>query len=509
MKWLNAVLKTAFNRHMRKVQRAVEQPIEAQATVWKQLLRQGASTQWGKQHGLAIGHSLDQVKDRLPVQSYESLYPWIKRMLHGESNVLCPGKVQQFSRSSGTTSQQSKYLPVPSQNLKQCHLKGPHDAVAVWIHNHPQTRLFDDSKAIVMGGSIDLFDAKAKTQVGDVSALMLQNSPFYGASFITPDIPTALLANWEEKIERIAQIALHQNICSLSGVPTWTLVLLRRLLELSGKKDLSEVFPRLEIYNHGGVDFAPYRSQFEALFPNHPIEYRNNYNASEGFFATQFSKEDTGMHLLVDNGVFYEFIPKEDWEAEHPKTLSLEEVEVGVDYALVISTNAGLWRYKIGDTLQFTQLNPYQIQLTGRTQQFINVFGEEVMVWNAEQALQETCALLEASVSNFTVAPIFMEQAVAKGGHEWAIEFEKFPKDISQFQTLLDQQLQWVNSDYQAKRQHNLALQELQLQVVPKGTFHNWLRHHNKYGGQHKVPRLSNKRHILEEILALSNGILQ
>lgn len=509
MKWLNAVLKTAFNRHMKKVQRAVERPHEAQANVWKQLLRQGSSTQWGKKYGLTAKQSLDQVKERLPVQSYESLYPWIKRMLYGEKNVLCPGKVQQFSRSSGTTNQHSKYLPVPLQNLKKCHLKGPHDAVAVWIHNHPTSRLFDNCRAIIMGGSIDLFDASARTQVGDVSALMLQNSPFYGAYFITPDIPTALLADWEKKIERIAQIALHQNIGSLSGVPTWTLVLLRRLLELSGRDNLSEVFPNLEVYNHGGVDFSPYREQFEALFPNHPIQYRNNYNASEGFFATQFFEKDSGMHLLMDNGVFYEFIPKEDWDVENPRTLSLESVEIGVDYALVISTNAGLWRYRIGDTLQFTALNPYQIQITGRTKQFINVFGEEVMVWNVEQALQQTCQALEAHVSDFTVAPIFMEQQKAKGGHEWVIEFERFPKNITHFQTLLDQNLQAVNSDYQAKRQNNLALQELRLNVVPKGTFHSWLRQNNKYGGQHKVPRLSSKRQILEEILALADDIIR
>ncbi|MGH1338167.1 MAG: GH3 auxin-responsive promoter family protein [Aureispira sp.] len=508
MKWLNAVLKTAFNRHMKKVQHAIEHPQETQANVWKQLLRQGARTQWGKAHGLAIGQSLEQVKERVPVQSYESLYPSIQRMLHGESNVLCPGKVRQFSRSSGTTSQRSKYLPVPIQNLKGCHLRGLHDTVAVWIHNNPHSCLFHNRRSIVMGGSIELFDAQAKTQVGDVSALMVDNSPFYGAPFITPDVSTALLANWEEKIERIANIAVHQNIGSLSGVPTWTLVLLRRLLELSGKDNLSEVFPNLEVYNHGGVDFAPYRSQFEALFPNHPIGYRNNYNASEGFFATQFLKEDSGMHLLVDNGVFYEFIPREDWQAEHPRTLSLEEVEVGVDYALVVSTNAGLWRYKIGDTLQFTARSPYQIKITGRTQQYINVFGEEVMVWNAEQALHKTCQVLDARISDFTVAPIFMQHQTAKGGHEWAIEFEQFPKDITRFQTLLDQHLQMVNSDYHAKRQHNLALQELHLNVVPKGTFHRWLRQHNKYGGQHKVPRLSNKRQVLEEILALSNGIL-
>ncbi len=508
MKWLNAVLKTAFNRHVKKVQQAVEQPHDAQAQVWQQLLRQGAPTQWGKTHGLALGQSFDQVRERLPVQSYESLYPWIERMLHGEKNVLCPGKVKQFSRSSGTTAQRSKYLPAPLQNIKHCHLRGPHDTVAIWIHNNPQSRLFDNSRAIAMGGSIDWFDTKAGTQVGDISALMLKSSPFYGAPFITPDIPTALLADWEEKIERIANIALHQNISSLSGVPTWTLVLLKRMLALSGKDNLSQVFPRLEVYNHGGVDFSPYRTQFEALFPDHPVAYRNNYNASEGFFAAQFSEADKGMTLLVNNAIFYEFIPKEDWEAEYPKTLLLEQVEVDVDYAIVISTNAGLWRYKIGDTIRFTQLHPYQIQVTGRTQQYINVFGEEVMVWNAEQALQQTCQALSVSVNDFTVAPIFMEQQNAKGGHEWAVEFEQFPKDIALFQQLLDQHLQAVNSDYQAKRQKDIALQELRLHAVPKGTFHSWLRRNNKYGGQHKVPRLSNKRHVLEEILALSAGIL-
>jgi len=352
-----------------------------------------------------------------------------------------------------------------------------------------------------MGGEVRIFDEKAKTFMGDVSAIMLKHLPFYAVHFLTPNIPTALLPDWEEKIERIAKVAVHENISNLSGVPTWTLVLLRRILELSKKDNLSEVFPNFELYAHGGVDFAPYRSQFEALFPGNKVQYRNTYNASEGFFATQFSEKDKGMQVLLGNGVFYEFVPMSELHKKDPKTYTIGEVQTGVNYALLISTSAGLWRYLIGDTVQFTSTFPHQIQITGRTKQFINVFGEEVMVWNAEKALANTCQQMQAQIAEYTVAPIFLSNQ-NKGGHEWLIEFQEAPRNLSQFKQLLDQNLQRLNSDYEAKRYKNIALQELELNVVPQGSFHKWLRSKGKYGGQNKVPRLSNERQYLEEILA-------
>lgn len=501
MKWLNAVIKTGFNLNLRKVQKAVENPALTQQKVFEELIRQSSKTTFGQQYDFASIPSLDSFQERVPVHTYEDIKPYIERMMRGEPNILVSGKVNYFSRSSGTTSNKSKYIPVPYQNLKHCHLKGAHDAVSIWFHNYPKSKLFDASRAIIMGGEVGLFNKQAQTYMGDVSAIMLKHLPFYAVYFLTPNIPTALLPDWEEKIERIAQVAVHENISNLSGVPTWTLVLLRRILELSGKDNLSEVFPNFELYAHGGVDFAPYRSQFETLFPDNKVQYRNTYNASEGFFATQFSEQDEGMQVLLGNGVFYEFVPMDQLQKKYPKTYTIENVEIGVNYAILISTNAGLWRYLIGDTVQFTSTYPHHLQITGRTKQFINVFGEEVMVWNAEKALANTCQQTQAQIAEYTVAPIFLSNQ-NKGGHEWLVEFQEAPRNLAQFKQLLDKNLQQLNSDYEAKRYKNIALQELKLNVVPQGSFHNWLRSKGKYGGQNKVPRLSNQRQYLEEILA-------
>ena len=506
MKWLNAMLKIAFAQHMKSVRRNLEAPIAAQQQVLKTLLTLARPTAWGQHYQLHPGLHVRQLRERVPVQRYEQVQPWIERMLQGETNVLCPGKVTYFSRSSGTTGQRSKYLPVPQRNLRGCHLKGGHDALAIWFDQNPDSRLFDGRRSIIMGGALTPHHQQAKTYVGDVSAIMVRHIPFYGASFVTPSISTALMAHWEEKIARIAQVALQQRISNLSGVPTWTLVLLQKMLEESGADNCSEILPDLELYAHGGVDFTPYRRQFDALFPEGAPAYRNTYNASEGFFATQYAEGDEDMVLLCNNGVYYEFIPRHAWNDEHPVAIPLSEVSVGEDYALVISTTAGLWRYAIGDTIRFTSTQPYRIQITGRTQQYINVFGEEVMVWNADQALDQTCQQLGATIANYTVAPVYMGSKGLQGGHQWLVEFDHPPQDFKKFQQYLDQQLQRINSDYQAKRQHNLALHELTLTPVPGGTFHRWLRAQGKYGGQHKIPRLSNERHTLEAILAHSQN---
>jgi len=501
MKWLNAVIKRAFDVHMRKVLRDMQQPEATQERVFQQLLKLGNKTEFGKKYDLASIHSVSEFQQRVPVHSYEDIKPDILRMMKGERNILCPGKVTYFSRSSGTTNNKSKYIPVPKVNLQNCHLKGAHDAVATWLHHNPKSKLFDAGRTIIMGGDVSIFDQSAKTYMGDVSAIMVKHLPFYADYFLTPDIPTALLSDWEEKIEKIARVAVHQNINNLGGVPPWTLVLLRRILELSGKDNLSEVFPNFELYSHGGVDFEPYRSQFEELFPTGNVQYRNTYNASEGFFATQLTAEDAGMQLLLGNGVFYEFVPMEELNKKHPQACTIKDVEMGVNYVILISSNAGLWRYMIGDTVQFSSLFPHQIQITGRTKQFINVFGEEVMVWNAEKALVNTCRETQAQVSEYTVAPIFISPE-NKGGHEWLIEFKQAPPNLAQFQSLLDKNLQQLNSDYEAKRYKDIALKELELHTVPQGSFHNWLKSKGKYGGQNKVPRLSNKRKYVEEILA-------
>ncbi len=501
MKWLNKIIKLAFSRHMQQVLQDMQQPDAVQQKIFDQLIRSSSGTEFGKKYDFASIRSVSEFQRRVPLHSYEDLKKDIQRMMRGESNILCPGKVRHFSRSSGTTNEKSKYIPVPDVNLKDCHLKGAHDAVAMWLHNNPESKIFDAGRAIIMGGEIGVYDQLANTLMGDVSAIMVQHLPFYANWFLTPDIPTALIPDWEEKIEKIARVAMKQNITNLSGVPTWTLVLFRRILELSGKSNLSEVFPNFEVYLHGGVNFEPYRSQFEDLFPAGKVEFRNTYNASEGFFATQFAKEDEGMQLLSGNGVFYEFVEMDQLSEKFPKSCTIGEVQKNTNYAVVISSNAGLWRYLIGDTVEFTSTYPHQIQITGRTQQYINVFGEEVMVSNTEKALVNTCRQLQAQICEYTVAPVFLTSD-NKGCHEWLVEFEKEPQNLEQFKQLLDRNLQQINSDYEAKRFKSIALKELELKSLPKGSFYNWLRQKGKFGGQNKVPRLSNERQYLEEILA-------
>ena len=501
MKWLNAIIKKAFRRHMHKVLRDMHKPEDAQEQTFTELIKTSSNTEFGKLYDFNSIKSISTFQERVPIHSYEDLKPYIQRMMLGNENILYPGKITHFSRSSGTTSNKSKYIPVSNENLKKCHLKGAHDAVAIWLHNNPKSKLFDAGRSIIMGGELSIFDRSARTIAGDISAIMLKFLPFYANYFLTPDIPTALLPDWEEKIEKIAKVVVNQNVNNLSGVPTWTLVLLRRILEFSGKDNLSEVFPNFELYSHGGINFEPYRAQFEELFPNTNVQYRNTYNASEGFFATQFLKNDSGMQLLLGNGIFYEFVPMDQLQEKFPKTYTIENVKANTTYAIVISTNAGLWRYMIGDTIKFTSLHPHQIEVTGRTQQFINVFGEEIMVWNTEKALVNTCKELKAQICEYTVAPIFVSSN-NKGGHEWLVEFKKAPENLEQFKHLLDQNLQLLNSDYQAKRFKDIALKELHLHKLPKGSFHNWLKSKGKYGGQNKVPRLCNERHYVEEILA-------
>ncbi len=500
MKWTNTVIKMASTWNIKRVRQYTDSPLLTQQQVFDYLIDAAKSTQFGKEHHFVSIRNYADFQRQIPIRTYEQMQPYIASMMQGKKDVLWRGQIKWFARSSGTTAAKSKYIPVSIENLKQCHLQGGHDMMANWYQSYPNTTMFStDSKAILMGGEINTFDAQVPTYVGDVSAIMIQQMPIYAKYFLTPDVATSLLPDWEIKLERIAQTALHQNITNISGVPTWTLLLFRRILELSGKDNLSEVYPNFELYSHGGVSFEPYRSQFQALFPAGNVQYRNAYNASEGFFAGQMQPDAQGMQLMLGNGVFFEFVPLDNLLDENPTAYTLADVQLDTQYALVISTNAGLWRYLIGDTVRFTSLFPHHIEITGRTAQAINVFGEEVMVWNTDQALSKTCQLLDAKIADYTVAPIFMEQG--KGGHEWAVEFEQRPKDLAQFAQVLDESLQAINSDYAAKRYKNMALQSLVLQAVPSGTFGRWLKGKGKFGGQHKVPRLSTTRTIIEELL--------
>ena len=377
--------------------------------------------------------------------------------------------------------------------------------MTIYYHNRPDARQFE-LKSIVMGGSLSKFEHYPKTTIGDVSAIIIDNMPSVAKPFYIPDFETALMAEWEEKLEKTAQIASREpNVVLIGGVPTWTVVLLRRILEITGKKNMLEVWPNFQVYTHGGVSFTPYKKQFEAFFPSDKVDYQEIYNASEGFFAVQNDFSTPDMLLLLDNGVYYEFLPMSEWQKKAPKAIPLSEVEVGKNYALVISTNGGLWRYTPGDTIIFTSTNPYKIKVTGRTKQFVNAFGEEVMVENTDRALAMTCAKMNVTVAEYTVGPVYF-RGDGKGGHEWIIEFEQPPVSLTAFNQLLDENLQKVNSDYEAKRYHDIALTQLRLRQAPPGTFHRWMAARGKLGGQYKVPRLANHRKYVDEILDFMMG---
>ncbi len=501
-KLVNQVFRWYLQQRYKDLQRTIQHPAETQQALLRQLIEATKHTEWGKSYNYRSIRTPEDFAAQVPLQDYDSLKPYIRRMMHGEKDVLWGGQVRWFSKSSGTTSDKSKFIPVSTQNFKECHIRGTWDTMTLFYHNRPDARQFE-LKSMVMGGSLAKFEPYPNTLVGDVSAIMIQHMPVIGRPFYTPDRKTALLSEWETKLELLAQSAINEpNVVMIGGVPTWTVVLFRRMLELTGKKNILEIWPNFQVYIHGGVSFMPYKKQFEEFFPSEHVSYQEIYNASEGYFAVQDDFKVEDMLLLLNNGVYYEFLPMEEWDKEYPKAVPLWEVKAGKNYAMVISTNSGLWRYTPGDTVIFTSTNPYKIRITGRTKQFVNAFGEEVMVENTDKALAETCGQLDAIVTDYTVAPIYFS-GTGKGGHEWLIEFEKPPHDLDHFTTKLDINLQKLNSDYEAKRYRSMALERLRLRPVPHGTFLSWLRSKGKLGGQHKVPRLANHRKYVEEILGL------
>jgi hypothetical protein len=488
-----------YKHRQRHIEQMMREPHRLQESLRQSLLYSAEQTEWGKQYQFKDIRSADAFAQRLPVQDYEAFKPDIERMMRGEKDVLWHGQTKWFSKSSGTTNDKSKYIPITKENLKDCHIKGTWDTMTMMYHHNPNSQCFRD-KTVLMGGSHYAFDAFPETRIGDVSAIMIEHMPRIARPFFTPDFETALLPNFEEKLNRLVELLPKERLVMLGGVPTWTVVLFNKILEHTGKNNLLEIWPDLEAYVHGGVSFSPYREQFKAFIPKADFVYQEIYNASEGFFAIQNDMNEDGMLLLVDNGVYYEFVPFEYWNTEFPRTIGLADVEKGKHYALVITTNSGLWRYMTGDTVMFTSTMPYKIKITGRTKQFVNAFGEEVMVANTDQALEDTCKTLNVAVSEYTVAPIYFS-GKGKGGHEWLIEFDRQPADLEQFKTVLDQNLQRINSDYEAKRHKNIALDRLCARILPKGTFHHWLRSKGKFGGQNKVPRLANHRQYVDDIL--------
>jgi len=490
-----------FTREVARIQSVADNPLDAQERMFNYLVQTAKDTRWGRQFDYASVRTFADYQNRFPVQDYEFFKTEIEEIMRGEENVLWPGVTSWFAKSSGTTSDKSKFIPVTKVSLDDCHYKGGRDLLAIYLNNHPESKLFT-GKGLVMGGSHQVNQLNEFSRYGDVSAVMMQNMPIFAQIVKTPNLSIALMSEWEEKIEKMAQYTVRQNVTHIAGVPTWTVVLIRRLFEMTGKSNLRHIWPNLELYIHGGVSFKPYREQFHQLIQGEDMNYLETYNASEGFFAFQDRLHADDMLLLPDNGIFYEFIPVEEFNKEYPNTLSLAEVEAGKNYGLVISTNAGLWRYKVGDTIRFTSTRPYRIQVSGRIKHFINAFGEEVIVDNSDEAIHRACQATGAIIKDYTAAPIYFSGG-GKGGHEWVIEFEKQPDDLKAFVGVLDATLQAINSDYEAKRYKNIALEMPVVHVAPEGTFYNWLKSKGKLGGQHKVPRLSNDRNYIEEIIAM------
>lgn len=491
-----------FNPRRKEIEKYYTKAEEIQNGVFRKLINSASNTEWGKKHNYASIRNYSDFS-KVPVQTYEDVKEYIDRMRHGEENLLWPGRVRWYAKSSGTTNDKSKFIPVSADGLKNIHYRGGTDAVALYLGINPESRFFS-GKGLILGGSHSPNYNLKDSLVGDLSAILIQNVNPLVNLIRVPSKEIALLSEFEEKVERIASSTIHKNVTNISGVPSWMLAVIKRILEKTGAKTLDEIWPNLEVFFHGGVCFTPYREQYKSLIKSEKMHYMETYNASEGFFGLQNDLTDPAMMLMIDYDVFYEFIPLEELENENPTIVPLWGVEVGKNYAIVISTSCGLWRYILGDTVKFTQKDPYKFIISGRTKHFINAFGEELMVDNAEKGLQIACRETGAQVLEYSAAPVFMD-ANAKCRHQWLIEFSKMPDSIEKFRDILDKSLQEINSDYEAKRHKDITLQKLEIIVARPNLFHDWLKQKGKLGGQHKVPRLSNNRDHIDEMLSLNN----
>ncbi|MCB9063584.1 MAG: GH3 auxin-responsive promoter family protein [Chitinophagales bacterium] len=499
MSIISPALKGYFKLRASAIDNFMLNPIDTQKQVFNHIIGSGQFTEYGKKYDFAHINRIEEYKKNVPITDYDNLKPYIERILEGEQNILWPSPINWFAKSSGTTSDRSKFIPISKESLDDNHFKAGKDVFAMYFRQFPQSN-FMSGKCLVIGGSHQINQLNADSFYGDLSAVMLQNLPLYGQLVRTPELSIALMAEWEEKIEKIAHNTIHEKVTYIAGVPTWTIVLLKRILEISGANNISEVWPDLEVYVHGGVSFTPYKEQFNNFIPSDRMRYVETYNASEGFFAAQDDVTRDDMLLFLNHGIYYEFMPMEEWGKDHPETLSLKEVELNKNYALVLNTNGGLWRYVVGDTIQFTSIAPYRIKVTGRLKHYINAFGEEVIVDNTDQAIAAACHATGAVVNDYTAAPVYMTEG-SNGAHEWIIEFEYLPCSLEEFTTRLDAELKKINSDYDAKRHKDIALRMPIVHRMPKNGFNRWLKGKGKLGGQHKVPRLSNERKYLEEIM--------
>ena len=497
-----------FCPRQKELEKHYTEPEKLQAAVLSYLVDKGRDTEYGRAHTFENIKGYDDFAKNVPVNTYEELKGDIDRMRHGETNVLWPGLVRWYAKSSGTTNDKSKFIPVSGAGLHNIHYKGGADVVAFYLRNHPESRLFD-GKSLILGGSHSPNYNVEGSLVGDLSAILIENiNPLVNMLFRVPKKRTALLSDFELKRDRIAHECLDQNVTNISGVPSWMLSVLVRVLEVSGKKHIEDVWPNLEVFFHGGIAFTPYRKQYEEIITSPKMHYMETYNASEGFFGIQDDPKDHSMLLMLDYGVFYEFIPLEDVGKPDAVAIPLEAVETGKNYAMVITTSCGLWRYMIGDTVSFTSTKPYKFIITGRTKYFINAFGEELIQDNAEKGLAYACEQTGAQILEYTAAPVYMDEN-AKCRHQWLIEFSKDPDDMKKFADCLDSKLQEVNSDYEAKRFHDVTLQHLEVVKAKPHLFEEWLKSKGKLGGQHKVPRLSNSRKNMDELLELNGNYQQ
>ena len=502
LRLFNAVFGQYLRWRVPRLERTRTRPHEFQERWLDSLLIHGRHTSFGDEHGLRDVRSYDAFRQNVPIRSYDAHAPYIHRMLDGETSVLWPGFVKWFSKSSGTTSDRSKFIPVSQDNLRKNHLRGGWDAMSFYYDQRPKAGMFM-RKNLVMGGSIQE-TRPSGARIGDISAVMLANFPQVGRPFYTPSFETMLMRNYDEKLEATAQEASRVDVGMVGGVPNWSMLLMRRILDITGANNMREVWPNFQLFTHGGISFAPYRAQFEQLIGDtSDFDFLEIYNASEGYFGLRDDLTRDDMLLLLDSGVFYEFMPRSEWGKDYPHAVPLHEVVVGETYGVVVTTNAGLWRYDLGDTVVFSSTTPYRFKVAGRTKQFINAFGEEVMVGNTDRALELTCRDLECTVADYTVAPVFIKVPGEQGAHEWVVEFSRPPRSLSAFAKTLDEHLQAINSDYAAKRRLNLVLTRIIVNAVAPGTFHQWMAGRGKLGGQNKVPRLSQDRSYISEILHL------
>jgi hypothetical protein len=504
MSLINTTLTWLLSRRLARIDRLKSLPGAAQERVFRYLIRKGQRTEWGRAHGYRSIASVADFQRQVPVSGYEELFPYIERVMRGEPNVLWSSPIRWFSKSSGTTNARSKFIPVSPEALDDCHFKGGKDMMALYVANRPDTQVFT-GKGLSIGGSLHANPYSRNSAVGDISAVVMKNLPTWGQVIRTPALEVALMDEWEAKLDQMARITAQQNVTSILGVPTWTMVLIQKILEQTRTASILDVWPNFEVFVHGAVAFQPYRELFQQhIFQSQSVGYQEVYNASEGYFAIQDDMTlPNQMMLMPDYGIFYEFVPIEEADKPFPKAYTLEEVELNRNYALIISTNAGLWRYRIGDTVRFTSLYPHRVRISGRTKQFINAFGEEVIVENADMAVTQACAATGAVIADYTAGPVYMQHSLRgqKGGHEWVIEFAKEPDSLGTFTQVLDQTLRQLNSDYDAKRYRDMALVEPVVHAVARGTFYAWMTQRGKVGGQHKVPRLSNSREYVDELL--------